>query len=84
MTVCPNQTSMGYQYPGGFAEFMVVPALVLEVDGLNRIPEGLSFAEASVAEPLASSSTSRPIPRRSAVTASAIGRSRSDGLSISQ
>ena len=53
MTVCPHQTSMGYQYPGGFAEYMVVPALVLEVDGLNRIPEGLSYAEASVAEPLA-------------------------------
>lgn len=53
MTVCPNQTSMGYQYPGGFAEYMAVPALVLAVDGLNRIPDGLSFAEASVAEPLA-------------------------------
>src|SRR4029078_13194185 len=53
MTVCPNQTSMGYQYPGGFAEYMVVPPLFLEVDGLNRIPDGLSFAEASVAEPLA-------------------------------
>ena len=53
MTVCPNQTSMGYQYPGGFAEFMVVPKAVLNVDGLNRIPENLSFAEASVAEPFA-------------------------------
>jgi L-iditol 2-dehydrogenase len=53
MTVCPNQTSMGYQYPGGFAEFMVVPKAVLDVDGLNRIPENLSFAEASVAEPFA-------------------------------
>lgn len=53
MTVCPNQTSMGYQYPGGFAEFMVVPKNVLDVDGLNRIPDNLSFAEASVAEPFA-------------------------------
>jgi len=53
MTVCPNQTSMGYQYPGGFAEYMVVPKAVLDVDGLNRIPENLSFAEASVAEPFA-------------------------------
>jgi L-iditol 2-dehydrogenase len=53
MTVCPNQTSMGYQYPGGFAEYTVVPQAVLDVDGLNRIPENLSFAEASVAEPLA-------------------------------
>ncbi|MCI4061387.1 zinc-dependent dehydrogenase [Micromonospora sp. R77] len=53
MTVCPNQVSMGYHFDGGFAEYMVVPHNVLAVDGLNRIPEGLSFAEASVAEPLA-------------------------------
>jgi len=53
MTVCPNQESMGYQYDGGFAEYMTVPAKVLAVDGLNRIPEGVGFDEASVAEPLA-------------------------------
>ncbi len=53
MTVCPNQESMGYHYDGGFAEYMVVPAKVLSVQGLNRIPDGVGFAEASVAEPLA-------------------------------
>ncbi|GLU49127.1 zinc-dependent dehydrogenase [Nocardiopsis ansamitocini] len=53
MTICPNQESMGYQYEGGFAEYMIVPAKVLAVDGLNRIPEGVGFDEASVAEPLA-------------------------------
>lgn len=53
LTVCPNQESMGYHYDGGFAEYMVVPAKVLAVDGLNRIPDGVGFAEASVAEPLA-------------------------------
>ncbi|GLX01488.1 zinc-dependent dehydrogenase [Microtetraspora sp. NBRC 16547] len=53
MTVCPNQESMGYHYDGGFAEYMVVPAKVLAVDGLNRVPDGVSFAEASVTEPLA-------------------------------
>lgn len=52
-TVCQNQRSMGYQFPGGFAEFMIVPRAVLAVDGLNRIPDGLGFAEASLAEPLA-------------------------------
>jgi L-iditol 2-dehydrogenase len=52
-TICPNQTSMGYQYPGGFAEYLIVPRAVLAVDGLNRIPDGLGFAEASLAEPLA-------------------------------
>jgi L-iditol 2-dehydrogenase len=53
MNICPNQVSMGYHFEGGFAEYTIVPDEVLRVDGLNRIPEGLSFAEASVAEPLA-------------------------------
>lgn len=53
MSVCANQESIGYQYDGGFARYMTVPAKVLAVDGLNRIPDGLGFAEASVAEPLA-------------------------------
>jgi L-iditol 2-dehydrogenase len=52
-SVCPRQTSIGYQYPGGFAEFMVVPAAVLAVDGVNRVPDHVSSAEASLAEPLA-------------------------------
>lgn len=53
LTVCPNQESMGYHYDGGFAEYMIVPAKVLAVNGVNTIPGGVSFAEASVAEPLA-------------------------------
>ena len=53
LTVCENQLSMGYNFEGGFAEYMIVPREVLAVDGLNRIPDGLGFDEASVAEPLA-------------------------------
>ena len=53
MTICPNQVSMGYDFDGGFAPFMIVPPAVLKVDGLNRIPDGVGFAEASVAEPFA-------------------------------
>lgn len=63
MTVCPNQTSMGYQYPGGFAEFMIVPELVLRVNGVNRIPDGVSFAEASVTEPLACALNAQELAR---------------------
>jgi L-iditol 2-dehydrogenase len=51
-TVCPNQERIGYRYDGGFAELMRVPASLLAVDGVNRVPQGLSFAEASLAEPL--------------------------------
>ena len=53
MAVCRNQTSVGYQYDGGFAEYVVVPRQVLKVDGLNRIPDNLGYDEASVAEPFA-------------------------------
>jgi L-iditol 2-dehydrogenase len=53
MAVCQNQTSVGYQYDGGFAEYLVVPREVLKVDGLNRIPDNIGFDEASVAEPFA-------------------------------
>ncbi|GAA4115400.1 zinc-dependent dehydrogenase [Nocardioides fonticola] len=53
MAVCANQTSIGYQYDGGFAEYMIVPRQVLKVDGLNRIPDNVGFDEASAAEPFA-------------------------------
>ena len=53
MEVCQNQTSVGYQYDGGFAEYMIVPEQVLKVDGLNRIPENVGYDEASAAEPFA-------------------------------
>lgn len=53
MAVCANQTSVGYQYDGGFAEYMIVPREVLKVDGLNRIPDNVGYDEASAAEPFA-------------------------------
>ncbi|HSO68307.1 MAG TPA: alcohol dehydrogenase catalytic domain-containing protein, partial [Arachnia sp.] len=53
MAVCQNQTSVGYQYDGGFAEYMIVPKEVLKVDGLNRIPDEVGFDEASAVEPFA-------------------------------
>jgi len=53
MAVCQNQTSVGYQYDGGFAEYMIVPEQVLKVDGLNLIPDGVGYDEASAVEPFA-------------------------------
>ncbi|MCA0435184.1 MAG: zinc-dependent dehydrogenase [Austwickia sp.] len=53
MEVCQNQTSVGYQYDGGFAEYMIVPEQVLKVDGLNHIPDNVGFDEASALEPFA-------------------------------
>lgn len=53
MTICRNQLSMGYQFPGGFAEYMIIPKEVVVVDGVNKIPDNVSYDEASVTEPLA-------------------------------
>ena len=53
MTVCDNATSIGYDYDGGFAEYMIVPENVLRVDGLNRLPDGLEYHVAAATEPLA-------------------------------
>jgi L-iditol 2-dehydrogenase len=53
MTICGNQLSMGYQFPGGFAEYMVIPDEVIRVNGVNKIPANISYDEAAVTEPLA-------------------------------
>ncbi|MGH2673047.1 MAG: zinc-dependent dehydrogenase [Actinomycetota bacterium] len=52
-TVCEDLESMGYQYDGAFAEFMLVPAKVLEREGVNRIPDHVPFEAAALTEPLA-------------------------------
>ena len=62
-TACAHQLAMGYAFPGGFAEDLIMPREVLPVDGLNRIPDGLGFAEASFAELLALDLTSDPTTR---------------------
>ena len=37
-TVCARRENMGYQHDGGFAEFMLVPAKVIAVGGLEPDP----------------------------------------------
>lgn len=63
LTVCRNQTSVGYQYEGGFAEYLVVPRQVLKVDGMNRIPDGVGFDEASAVEPMACAINAQELAR---------------------
>lgn len=53
MQICINQLSMGYQFAGGFAEYMIIPNEVVRVNGVNPIPDKLSYDEAAAAEPLA-------------------------------
>jgi len=51
--LCVNMISIGYFWPGGFAEYMVPPPRAISQGFVNQIPEALSFQEACLAEPLA-------------------------------
>lgn len=52
-TMCDNLRSIGYQFHGGFAEYMAVPYAAVKAGCVNTIPDNLSFEEATLAEPLA-------------------------------
>jgi L-iditol 2-dehydrogenase len=52
-TNCRINYAIGYQFPGGFQEYMVLNATTLDFGPVAAIPAGLSFAEAAIAEPLA-------------------------------
>jgi L-iditol 2-dehydrogenase len=51
--MCENLTAIGYHYDGGFAEYMAVPGVALKNGCVSSVPPGVSFDEATLAEPLA-------------------------------
>ena len=51
--LCENFSAIGYEHPGGFAEYMEVPGRMIRDGSTNHIPENLDFARASLAEPFA-------------------------------
>ena len=51
--VCANRTAIGYEYDGGFAEYVRIPSTALEAGNLVKIPDHLSFEQAVITEPLA-------------------------------
>ncbi len=51
-TYCTDSRTLGYELPGGFAEYVQVPLRDSQAGVVNKIPEGLGFEEASLAEPL--------------------------------
>ena len=52
-TNCRINYAIGYQFPGGFQERMVLNETTLKYGPVTPIPAGLRFAEAAIAEPLA-------------------------------
>ncbi len=52
--LCENWQVIGAHYAGGMAEYMQVPEAILRRGMVHRMPEGLSFVAATVAEPASS------------------------------
>jgi L-iditol 2-dehydrogenase len=50
---CAINYAIGYQFPGGFAEYILLNRTTIDYGPVHHLPEGLSFAEAALAEPLA-------------------------------
>ena len=48
---CDHKEALSYEYDGGFAEYIAVPPGSLVSGGILPMPEGLSFAAASITEP---------------------------------
>jgi len=51
--VCLTNYAMGYQFPGSFAEYVLLNPLVVEHGPVHHIPNNVSFDESALAEPLA-------------------------------
>ncbi|MEW9671081.1 alcohol dehydrogenase catalytic domain-containing protein, partial [Ammoniphilus sp. 3BR4] len=50
---CANRTAIGYEFDGGFAEYVRIPREALESGNLVKIPDHVPFEQAVVVEPLA-------------------------------
>ncbi len=50
--MCPDSKAIGYYYPGGFAEYMIVPAEAVRQGAVIKLPEGMPYDEAAMVEPL--------------------------------
>jgi L-iditol 2-dehydrogenase len=51
--LCDNLRTIGFQFDGGFAEFMEVPAAAFQAGHVYRTPEGVPDEVAALAEPVA-------------------------------
>jgi len=50
---CKTNLAMGYQFAGGFAEYVLLEPAVVRFGPVHRVPDELSYDVAALAEPLA-------------------------------
>ncbi|MEI8200613.1 MAG: zinc-dependent dehydrogenase [Eubacteriales bacterium] len=51
--MCDNLQTIGFQYDGGFAEYMEVPSQAVIMNNVNQVPDNISDEEAALTEPIA-------------------------------
>ena len=54
VNLCVDHRMLGTHWPGGFAQYIHLPDVVLEHGMVHSMPEGLSFDHAALAEPASS------------------------------
>lgn len=50
--LCENEFGLGHGIEGGFAEYVRLPKQIVEIGGVVKIPDTLSFERAVISEPL--------------------------------
>ena len=50
---CQINYAMGYQFAGGFAEYVLLNRTVVNYGPVHKLPDGVSYKEGALAEPLA-------------------------------
>ncbi|NIH24142.1 MULTISPECIES: zinc-dependent dehydrogenase [Providencia] len=51
--VCLNRQAIGYEFDGAFAEYVRIPEIALSAGNVFKMPKGMSYEAAALAEPLA-------------------------------
>ncbi|WP_163527861.1 zinc-dependent dehydrogenase [Halobacillus ihumii] len=51
--VCAKRVAIGYEFDGGFAEYLKIPKEAIDAGNLVKLPDSVTFEQAVVTEPLA-------------------------------
>jgi L-iditol 2-dehydrogenase len=51
--MCDHLVTIGFDYDGGFADYMLIPYIAIVNGCVNKLPDSISYEEATLAEPLA-------------------------------
>lgn len=50
--ICLNRTTLGYQFDGGFAEYVRIPGKAVADGNIVRLPDNVSYEEGATSEPV--------------------------------